>query len=88
MVCPPADRDDFLASRQVDTLNDDGDSEDLGLERQRKVVLDHRVQAHHLLGLVVAVDDRLFDQPIEPCFAESRRGAPTLPLDRHPSPRV
>src|SRR2546428_11484558 len=50
------------------------------LERQRKVVLDHRVQARDLFGFVVAVDDCLFDQPIEPRFAEPRAAALGLPL--------
>jgi len=42
----------------------DRHSEDRRLEWQRKVVLDHRVQARDLFGFVVAVDDCLFDQPI------------------------
>jgi hypothetical protein len=65
----PADSEDLISPCQVNAHHRDPHAEDHRLERQRKVVLDHRVQACDLLRLVVTVDDGRLDQPVEPCLA-------------------
>lgn len=62
---PPAHHDDLLGVREVDPLNRDLHAKYAGLERYSQVLLDHRVEAGHLLGLVVAVHRRLLHEVAE-----------------------
>jgi hypothetical protein len=56
-----ADSDDLVPPFQMNALYDNWDSENGCLKRERKVVLDHRVEAHQLFRLVVTVDSGFLD---------------------------
>ena len=60
-----ADRDHLVSLGQVDPLDRHRHAEHLGLERQREVILDHGEESTALLRLVVGIDDRLLDEPLE-----------------------
>ncbi len=64
-AAPPANGDDLLIACHVDPLDGCRNAEDLGLERDTEVLLDHRVEAGALLRLPVRVDDRLLDKGFE-----------------------
>ena len=66
------DGDDFFPLVQVDALHRDGHPEHRRFERHRQVVVDHGVQPRDLFGIVVAVDDCLRDELVEPRLAPLR----------------
>src|SRR2546427_5648951 len=73
-----ADRDHLVSLGQVDPLDRHRPVEHLGLERQREVVLDHGEESTALLRLVVGIDDRLLDEPLEVSPARWPAAVPLL----------
>src|SRR5207244_2322034 len=73
-----ADRDHLVSLGQVDPLDRHRHAEHLGLERQREVILDHGEESTALLRLVVGIDDRLLDEPLEMSPARWPAAVPLL----------
>jgi hypothetical protein len=64
------DRDDGLGVVEVDAFDTDGGAEDVGVERDRQVLLEHAEQADALLGLAVRINDGFFDEFVESPLTE------------------
>jgi hypothetical protein len=60
-----ADRDYLVIIGHVDPLDCDFDVEHSGLKGHREVVIEHRVEPGHMLGLSMGVGDGFFDHSIE-----------------------
>jgi len=60
-----ADRDHLIGLGEVDPLDRHRHPEHFGLERQSEMVRHHGEQPAALLRLVVRIDDRLLDEPLE-----------------------
>src|SRR5262245_44997763 len=65
------DRDDLIAVVYIHSLNACRRSENLRHEWASQIHLNHRQQSDSLLGLAVGVDDRLFNECVEPALIKS-----------------
>src|SRR5580704_17420382 len=77
-LAPRADHDDLIVVGQVDLLHRHLDAQHLGLEWHVEVLVEHRVESHHLLGFIVGVDRRLLYERVEFGFRDLRGSRPLV----------
>jgi hypothetical protein len=63
---------------EIHPFDNGGRSEDLSLEGERQPVCQPREKSHALFGLAVRVNDRFFDERLEPMFSERLGDRPPI----------
>jgi hypothetical protein len=72
------DGDNFVSVIEIDTVDANGDAEDLGVERDPEVLLEHGQEADTLFRVAVSIDDRFFNQRLKLTPGQARtRALPT-----------
>ena len=65
-----ADCNKLVVFGDIDAFHGRRHAKDLRLERQTKVILQHRVEAGHLFLLAICVGQRLVDEIVKPRLAQ------------------
>jgi hypothetical protein len=65
--------DDFVGVVESDTIDANGDTEDLGHERNREVLLQHRQEGDTLFRVAVGINNRFFNQSLKLTLGQPRR---------------
>ena len=65
MALATADRDDLVRVIEIDTIDPNGHSQDVGHKWDVQVLLQHGEESDALLGLAVGIDDRFFNEGLE-----------------------
>jgi hypothetical protein len=66
----PADCNKLVVFADIDAFHGRRHAKDFRLERQTKVILQHRVEAGHLFRLAICIGQRIVDEMVKPRLAQ------------------